>query len=137
MTPHKINFHFKDEFRRAVRDKSIIDSNFHCKEDTCTATFKQKADMFRHLDKFSNTAATTYLSVTSLVPSRFLTSSFSPVAIRSRNELSLWLKHQQQQENCQESLPVSDVSAGVGKVRSSSAADTNQGKMITGVFIAF
>ena len=40
-------------------------------------------------------------------------------------------------ENCQESLPVSDVSAGVCKVRSSSAADTNQGKMITGVFIAF
>ena len=62
LTPHKINFHFKDEFRRAVRDKSKIDSNFHCKEDNCTATFKQKADMFRHLDKFSNTAATTSLS---------------------------------------------------------------------------
>ena len=49
LTSHKINVHFKDEFRRAVKDETRIDGYFHCKEENCTAKFKQNADMFKHL----------------------------------------------------------------------------------------
>ena len=96
--------------------------------------------MFRHLDKFSNTAATTFLSVQVAQapgPEQIPDLVFQPGSHQEQERAQSLAQTSAATENCQESLPVSDVSAGVGKVRSSSAADTNQGKMITGVFIAF
>ena len=68
LTTHKINAHFKDDFRRAVKDETKLDGFFHCIEENCTAKFKQMTDLFRHLasvhkylDRF--TAATRSLSV--------------------------------------------------------------------------
>ena len=152
LTSHKINYHFKDDFRRAVKDESRIDGYFYCEEEQCTAKFKQKADMFRHLayvhkylDKFSNMAATTSLPVQ---VSQAKAQAPGPEQIPDL--ITQPGSHQEQErapqsltqtseatENFQETHPVSDVSAGVGRVTSSSSADTNQGKMITGVFIAF
>ena len=63
---HKINVHFKDDFRRVVKDNSKLDGFFHCIEENCTAKYRQKADLFKHLatvhnyiKKFSNMAAGT------------------------------------------------------------------------------
>ena len=64
LTSHKINVHFKDQFRRVVKDDTKLDGFFHCIEENCTAKHRQKADLFKHLatvhnyiKKFSNTAA--------------------------------------------------------------------------------
>ena len=66
---HKINEHFKDSFRREVKDDTRIDGFYHCKEENCNAKHRQKLDMFRHLatvhdyiKKFSNTARIISLS---------------------------------------------------------------------------
>ena len=71
LTSHKINVHFKDHFRRVVKDETKRNGFFHCIEQNCSAKQRQKADMFRHLatihnyiKKFSNmTAGTCPLSV--------------------------------------------------------------------------
>ena len=66
---HKINEHFKDAFRREVKDDTRIDGFYHCKEENCNSKHRQKQDMFRHLatvhdyiKKFSNTARSISLS---------------------------------------------------------------------------
>ena len=70
LTSHKINAHFKDNFRRLVKDESRIDGFYRCTEENCTAKHKQKADIFKHLasvhnyiKKFSDEARTSSLSV--------------------------------------------------------------------------
>ena len=71
LTSHKINVHFKDHFRRVVKDETKRNGFYHCIEENCSAKQRQKADMFRHLatihnyiKKFSNmTAGTCPLSV--------------------------------------------------------------------------
>ena len=139
---HKINNHYKDHFRR-VCDEKGADGYFHCVEENCSAKHKQKADLYRHLasvhkylDRFSNSSATRSLSV-----------QVSQAQVPGPEQIPD-LSHQEQEreeanergaqsltptssatEDCQQTLPVSCVFAGVG---SSSAADTdtNQGKMI-------
>ena len=78
LTAHKINVHFKDNFRRVVKDEMKLDGFYHCVEENCSAKHRQKADLFKHLanvhnyiKKFSNTAAgTCSLSVpASMAPS--------------------------------------------------------------------
>ena len=77
LTSHKINVHFKDHFRRVVKDETKRNGFYHCIEENCSAKQRQKADMFRHLatihnyiKKFSNmTVGTCPLSVpTSMAP---------------------------------------------------------------------
>ena len=78
LTAHKINVHFKDNFRRVVKDETKLDGFYHCVEENCSAKHRQKADLFKHLanvhnyiKKFSNTApGTCSLSVpSSMAPS--------------------------------------------------------------------
>ena len=141
MISHKINYHYKDNFRRVCDEKSS-DGYFHCVEERCSAKHKQKADLYRHLasvhkylDRFSNTPATRSLSVqvspaqgTGLeqIPdlvTQPVHQEKEPVA-KERGPQSLT-----QPEDCQQTLPVPHVSAGVGN-SSAADTDTNQGKMI-------
>ena len=145
LTSHKINYHFNDDFRRAVKDESRKDGYFHCEEDNCTAKHKQKADMFRHLatvhkylDKFSNRV--TFRSLSVLVSQA---QAPAPAPEQIPDLITLPGSHQEQErgsqsltqtssatENCQQTLLGACVSAGDSKVRSRRAAETYQGIML-------
>ena len=145
MISHKINYHYKDDFRR-VCDEKGADGYFHCVEESCSAKKKQKADLYRHLasvhgylDRFSSMAATRSLSVQvshaqgpgpEQIPDLItqpVHQEQEPVA-NERGPQSL-TPTSSETEDCQQTPPVSQVSAGVGN-SSASDTDTNQGKIM-------